>query len=180
MMTSQFIVRQLQSDSELAQCAELDHAYTTNCVWQMDARDDEGEILVRFRTARLPRGMLVAYPRDDATLRTTWQQRDCFLVAATDSLILGYVNMRVEASRSGWIQDLIVDAPVRRKRIGSALLEQAARWARLRKLHYLTLELQTKNYPGISFAQTHGFVFCGYNDHFYPNQDVALFFSKSL
>lgn len=180
MMTSQFIVRQLQNDPELSQCAELDHTYTTNNVWQMDMREDEGEILVRFRTARLPRPMGVDYPRNTAALRRSWSRQDCFLVAATDSLLLGYVNMRIEAPGTGWIQDLVVHAPVRRKHIGRALLEQAIRWARLQKLNYITIELQTKNYPGICFVQSHGFVFCGFNDHFYLNQDVALFFGKSL
>jgi ribosomal protein S18 acetylase RimI-like enzyme len=43
----------------------------------------------------------------------------------------------------------------------------------------MTLEIQTKNHPAISFAQKHGFQFCGYNERYYPNGDIALFFSRS-
>jgi ribosomal protein S18 acetylase RimI-like enzyme len=51
-------------------------------------------------------------------------------------------------------------------------------WARERNLSRLMLDLQTKNYPAISFVQKHGFQFCGYNERYYSNGDIALFFSR--
>jgi ribosomal protein S18 acetylase RimI-like enzyme len=173
---SQFIVRELCAEAELSRCIVLDHSYTTESVWQMDLREESEDTLVRFRAVRLPRAMQVTYPRDQRTLLDSWEKRDCFLVAAVDDVVLGYVNMRA----NGWIQDLVVGAPIRRRRIGSALLEQAIRWARLRNIPHLTLEMQTKNFPAISFARTHGFTFCGFNDHYYKNQDIAVFFGKGL
>lgn len=178
---SQFIVRELRADTELSACLALDSAYITDYVWQMDVREEGEDVLVRFRTVRLPRSMPVVYPRDNEALATAWQQRDCFLVAVTDDVVLGYVNMRVDAARTqGWIHDLVVGQPFRRRRIGSALLEQAVRWARLRDVGHLILEMPTKNYPGITFARKHGFAFCGFNDHYYANQDIALFFGKNV
>ena len=44
----------------------------------------------------------------------------------------------------------------------------------------LVLEVISKNQPGIRLAQKFGFEFCGYNDQYYPNQDVALFFGRAL
>ena len=41
-------------------------------------------------------------------------------------------------------------------------------------------ETQTKNYPAICFYRKHRFVFCGFNDRYYTNQDIALFFAQSL
>jgi RimJ/RimL family protein N-acetyltransferase len=38
--------------------------------------------------------------------------------------------------------------------------------------------LQSKNLPAIRLAQKFGYEFCGYNDQYYINQDVALFFAK--
>jgi len=177
---NQFMVRELRDERELAICARLDHSYQTAFVWQMDARQDGDDTLIRFRTIRLPRTIHAAYPRDAQALLRSWVVRDCFLVAAVDDIVLGYVNMRVDALRQGWLNDLVVGASLRRRRIGSALLEQAMRWASLHDLRALTIETQTKNYPAISFAQSKGFVFCGYNDHYYANQDIALFFSKRL
>jgi ribosomal protein S18 acetylase RimI-like enzyme len=178
---NQFVVRELRADSELALCLALEHAYSTDYVWQVDMRDDGEDMLVRFRTVRLPRTMPVAYPRDEHHLRQSWEKRDCFLVAAMDEIVLGYVHLRVDSSQTkGWIQDLVVGQPFRRRKLASALLEQASRWAGLRNLDHLTLEMQTKNYPAICFARKHGFAFCGFNDHYYMNRDIALFFGKNL
>lgn len=178
---SQFIVRELRPDAELALCLALDHSYVTEHVWQMDVREEGDETLVRYRTVRLPRFMDVAYPRDRENLSLSWERRDCFLVAAADDILLGYVNLRIDAVRTrGWIQDLVVGKSFRRRRIGSALLEQATRWAVLHHIDHLTLEMQTKNYPAIQFAQAQGFVFCGFNDHYYMNQDIAVFFGRNV
>lgn len=177
----QFMVRELRAETELNTCLALDHASMTDHVWQMDVRDESDDLQVRFRTVRLPRPMPIVYPRDSATLTAHWQQRDCFLVAVANDVILGYINMQSDRTQTkGWVYDLVVGQPFRRRRIGSALIEQAVRWARLRGIAHLTLEVQTKNYPGICFARKHGFVFCGFNDHYYMNQDIALFFGKKV
>jgi GNAT superfamily N-acetyltransferase len=178
---NQFVVRELRDASELTACLALEHTYATDHVWQVDMREDGDDMQVRFRTVRLPRTMQVAYPRDAQHLIQSWEQRDCFLVAAMDDVVLGYVHLRVDLSQAkGWIQDLVVGKPFRRRKIGSALLEQAERWARLRSLTHLTLEMQTKNHPAICFARKHGFGFCGFNDGYYINRDIALFFGKNL
>jgi GNAT superfamily N-acetyltransferase len=178
---SQFVVRELHGDTELVQCAQLDHTYLTDHVWQTDVREENEQIVVRFRTVRLPRSMSAVYPRDHDDLFRLWEKRDCFLVAAAGDVLLGYINMRIGADRSkAWIHDLVVGKPFRRRRVGSALLEQAERWAALHNIHHLTIDMQTKNFPGIQFARAQGFTFCGYNDHYYINQDIALFFGKNM
>lgn len=178
---SQFVVRELRNQAELQACSALDHSYHTEQVWQMDVRDDGDDMAVRFRLVHLPRTMQVCYPRDSEKLLQLWEQRDCFLVAVADDVVLGYVNMHLDSvNEKGWIRDLVVGAPFRRRRLGSALLEQAARWASMRGTRHLTLEMQTKNYPGIQFAHKHGFVFCGFNDRYYTNQDIAIFYGKTL
>lgn len=178
---SQFVVRALRSESELGLCLDLDHSTLTEYVWQMDMREEGDEIAIRYRTVPLPRPMEVAYPRDRDSLSQTWRQRDCFLVAAADDIVLGYVNLHVDTLHTkGWIQDLVVGRPFRRRRIGRALLEQATRWATLHQINHLTLEMQTKNYPAIQFARAQGFVFCGFNDHYYMNQDIAVFFGRGI
>jgi ribosomal protein S18 acetylase RimI-like enzyme len=177
---TQFVVRELVSEAELTACLQLDHTYSTDFVWQMDVREEGDELGVRFRTMRLPRTMQVPYPRDGETLAKFWEKRDCFLIAVTGDVVLGYINMRIDTIRKGWIHDLVVGAPFRRRHIGSALLEQGIRWAQLRRINHLTLEMQTKNHPAMIFARTHGFVFCGFNDHYYANQDIAVFYTKSL
>ncbi len=178
---SQFIVRQLQSEDELEACLVLERGFVTDHVWQMDMREEGDDINIRFRVVRLPREMHVDYPRDRAELLRSWRTRDCFLVAAADDVLLGFVNLRVDADGTrGWIRDLVVSEPFRRRRIGSALLEQASRWAALHQIRQLTLEMQTKNYPAIRFARARGFAFCGFNDRYYANRDIVVFFDRHL
>jgi ribosomal protein S18 acetylase RimI-like enzyme len=69
---------------------------------------------------------------------------------------------------------------LRRQGIGKALLLAAEDWAVHRGNFRLILELQSKNHPGISLARKRGYEFCGYIDRYYPNQDIALFFGKSV
>jgi len=38
--------------------------------------------------------------------------------------------------------------------------------------------MQSKNNPAIRMANKLGFSFCGFRDHYFPNQDLALFFSR--
>lgn len=178
---NQFVVRQAQTESDLAACSQLDHTYSTGHVWQVDLREESDDTSVRFRVVHLPRTIRVTYPRDRETLARAWKVRDCFLVATVGEAILGYVNMRVEGPGSnGWIHDLVVDQRVRRRKIGSALLDQALRWARLHDLRHVTADVQTKNYPALGFLRAHGFTFYGFNDHYYANQDIALFFGRAV
>jgi ribosomal protein S18 acetylase RimI-like enzyme len=64
--------------------------------------------------------------------------------------------------------------------VGSGLLSAAQEWAQERSHGRLILEMQSKNVPAIRLAQKFGYEFCGYNDHYYLTQDVALFFAKAI
>lgn len=162
-------------------CQLLDHSCSTDYVWQMILDKGDDQLQVVFRPARLPRSMKVHYPRSGEALLQSWQLHACFLVAELDEEMVGYVNVREEQSQeTAWVADLVVDQPHRLQGIGTALLRGARRWALDRKLRRLIVETQTKNYPAIRFLQKCGLVFCGYNDLYYPNQDIALFFGQAL
>jgi GNAT superfamily N-acetyltransferase len=148
----------------------------------MQARDNERSIEVQFDTVRLPRPMKVAYPRHRDELLPNWRQGECFLVAADSSgQSIALLDMATEAWLGvGWIRNLIVHRDHRRQGVATDLLRGARHWALDNELGKLMLEIQTKNYPAICFAQKHGFAFCGYNDRYYSNGDIAVFFSLNL
>ncbi len=78
-----------------------------------------------------------------------------------------------------WVTDLVVDPSLRRQGIGSALLLAAQEWSAGRPdSRRLVLEIQPKNHPAVNLAQKLGFDFCGYNDHYFANHDLAIFFAK--
>ena len=169
------------ASADLRPLTALDHGYSTDYVWQMDAREENEQTSITFRTVRLPRSMRVAFPRDSQQLLEAWNRRVCFLVAEEARLLKGYLNLTLAAApETGWIADFAVDRRFRRSGVGSVLLASAAHWARQNNLGRLIVETQSKNYPAICFAQKHGMAFCGYNDRYYPNQDVALFFGMVL
>jgi ribosomal protein S18 acetylase RimI-like enzyme len=159
----------------------LEHGYASDFVWQMELQRDEQKTDIIFRQVKLPRSVQVRYPRNPHVLSEDWEERDGILIASMDSNIVGYASlMNNMAPNSTWVTDLVVSRSQRRQGIGTALLIASQDWALQKKKRRIILEMQPKNFPAISLAQKLGFDLCGYNDHYYTNQDIALFFSKWL
>jgi ribosomal protein S18 acetylase RimI-like enzyme len=163
-------------------CCQLSPAYTTAYVWQMRTRETERSTDIHFDLIRLPRPMRVEYPRLPDELIEHWEQKGCFLVMQNEANeVLGFVDGLAQPWQNTlWIFNLVIAPSYRQQGAGSQLLQAAQSWAASQGLGQLTLELQTKNHPAISFAQKHGFQFCGYNEQYYPNGDITLFFSRSV
>ena len=161
---------------------ELDHNYMSDFVWQMEIQQqEEGQRQIGFREIRLPRSVRVDYPRPPKSLLVDWTQRDGLLVAVLSDEPIGYISMMLNiAPLTTWVTDLVVKRRVRRQGIGSSLLLAAQEWGLQHESRNLVLEMQPKNYPAIRMADKLGFDFCGYNDRYFANRDIALFFGKSL
>lgn len=167
--------------ADMNACLSLDHAVVTDHVWQMKVQGTNTRVGVTFDTVRLPRRMRAEYPRDVEQLVENWQRGEGFLAAEVDGEVRGYVDVLAWPwQQMGWIANLAVDRGYRRRGVGTALLRQARHWARQEGLRTLLAEATTKNYPALCFYQKLGFQFCGFNDHYYPNQDIALFFVQML
>lgn len=176
----EFAVRQAISQ-DIPDLIALDHDYSTDHVWQMSFSSAPNELGMVFREVRLPRPMRVTYPREARRLADDWGRRACVLLAEGQGLRLGYLAMlEGPAQDSGWISDLVVGSPHRRQGIGARLLNAARRWSMDRSLKHLFLEMQSKNYPAICLAKKMGFSFAGFSDCYYPDQDIALFFTLDL
>jgi ribosomal protein S18 acetylase RimI-like enzyme len=170
-------------ESDIPACLQLDHHYETNLVWQMTVDEKPGHWQIGFLNQHLPRTLETEYYPSPERLRLGRPSDQCFLVAVTREANepLGYLTMRNDPIYSiARIHDLVVSLPYRRQHIGTRLLSIARQWAKEHGLTSLMIEVATQNYPGIVFAQQSGFRFCGYNDHYFANQDIAVFFSQSL
>jgi ribosomal protein S18 acetylase RimI-like enzyme len=162
-------------------CLSLYHDVVTDHVWQMKVDEVESQVAVTFHTVRLPRKMRVSYPRDVEQVIDNWQRDEGFLVAEVDGEVRGYVDVLAHPWQGlGWVTNLTVDRGFRQRGIGRALLRHATQWAHEQGLPKVVVEATTKNYPALCFYQKLGFQFCGYNDHYYTNQDIALFFVRAL
>jgi ribosomal protein S18 acetylase RimI-like enzyme len=167
---------------DLNSCVLVDSSYVTDYVWQVRTQERPyEEMVVTLQTVKLPRSVRAKPPRDTDYLVQDWQRDECFLVADEEGEIRGYLDMTVQPWHStGWINDLAVVRQHRRQGIGTELLRTAFHWAREHDLRAIMLETQTKNYPAICLCRKHGFIFCGFNDHYYTNQDIAIFFVRGL
>ena len=103
------------------------------------------------------------------------------MVALNENAPIGYICVTEEQTSSlAWVTDIVVAPDHRRKGAASALLTGAQAWASARNVRHLILEMQSKNQACIHLALKFGYEFCGYNDQYYPTQDVALFFGRLL
>jgi GNAT superfamily N-acetyltransferase len=157
----------------------IDHSCLSDYVWQLELRREPGQVTSTFREVRLPRTIQVVYPRNPMSLADEWTRRDLVLVALDEQMPIGYVTATADrAAVVAWVTDLVVAPENRRKGAAAELLTAAQAWAMERGVQRLILEMQSKNQPCIRLAQKFGYEFCGYNDQYYPTQDVALFFAK--
>jgi GNAT superfamily N-acetyltransferase len=167
--------------TDIPKMIALDHNYATSHVWQLTLDVTEIQTQISFREVRLPREVHVNYPRVVRNLADDWTKRDALLLAEQGEQVRGYISLRLGlAPASAWLEDLVVDRIHRRQGIGTALVGAAQDWCARKGLHRITLEMQPKNYPAIQFANKLGFEFSGYNDQFYRDQEIAIFFSSFL
>lgn len=153
----------------------------TPYVWQMERLMDEGQWSIHFREIRLPRPVTIEYPRSADYMQPSWFEGATILVALLNDIQVGFLRMKPHQSpKTAWITDLVVREDMRRQGIASVLVIAAQDWASKHDMRRGILEMQSKNFPAIRMALKLGYEFCGYNDHYYANQDIAVFFAKYL
>ena len=167
--------------NDLPRLMAMDHSSQSDYVWQLEIHREPNQITANFREVRLPRSVEVKYPRNPFALADEWTRHDAILVALQEHNPVGYICLKEEhASAIIWVTNIAVAPEWRRKGAGSDLLTAGQVWALERGARRLILETQSKNQSCIRLMQKFGYEFCGYNDQYYPTQDVALFFGRAL
>jgi GNAT superfamily N-acetyltransferase len=167
--------------ADLSRLMGFDHSVTSESVWQLELRRDTGQITAAFREVRLPRSIAVAYPHDPYSLADDWIRRSMMYTAYSGPDPVGYISLVERGAASiVWVTDLVVHADYRRQGVASTLMTAAHEWAIPRSHRRMIMEFQSKNLPAIRLAQKFGYEFCGYNDQYYPTQDVTLFFGRTM
>lgn len=168
--------------SDLEHLVKIDHVYQSLYVWQMDRVIEEGQITIHFRQTRLPRPVAVETMGGHPLMKKeNWSRYQVVLAAVLDQVPVGYIGLSDQVTPlTVWVTDLAVRSDVRRQGIGSALLLAAQEWGVENGHRRVVLEIPSNNYPAMQLARRMNFEFCGYNDHYSPNQDIVLFFARSL
>ena len=86
------------TEADLAVLMAFDHGSTSERVWQLDLHREPRDLRVAatFREIRLPRPVVLRYPRDPVGLTEIWQRKPVMYVAATGIQPIGYA-VAVEA-----------------------------------------------------------------------------------
>jgi ribosomal protein S18 acetylase RimI-like enzyme len=169
------------NSADIPNLINIDHNYKSDYVWQMDIKREQEKTDIQFRQTHLPRSVRVEYPRSPKKMVDDWQHRSGILVAVHGGEVVGYISFDQNiVPMTTWVTDLVVMHRYRRQGIGSALILAGQEWAKQHKSYRIILEMQPKNHPAICLVQKLGYDICGYNDRYYVNQDIALFFAKPL
>lgn len=157
----------------------FEHGYHSTYVWQMDMDLTTETIKTDFNRRRLPRQVFVPYPRGREEIFGDLSQAEAFLAADLDGRPVGYIKVLADqTTRIARVSDLVVSAAFRRQGIASGLLMATMDLISHRKFSALILEMQSKNDSAVAMATKLGYRFCGFKDNYFPNADLALFFSR--
>ncbi len=174
------LIRQAVSP-DIEYLSHFDHCVKTDRVWQMSQSINESQIQTLFNETQLPRETRLTYPRSPDSLEARWKNYSSVLVACVEKSPVGYISISgLFSPEMIWVNDLVVDQLWRRKGIASSLFQAIRDWGLARKYSRITLEMSSKNYPAICLAKKLGFEFTGFNDNYFFNNDIALFFSRLL
>ena len=161
--------------------SSFEHGYYSEFVWQMGLDVSQDTAQADFRRIRLPRRIFITYPRSREEIFSEISKNEEMLIAVLQGNPVGYIKiLKDRNSKVARVLDLVVSSPIQRQGIGSALVLAMMDYLRQQGYHTLMLQMQSKNDPAIRMAEKLGFGFCGFQDHFFPNNELAIFFSRII
>ncbi len=191
---------------DIEPCYRMDHTTETDRVWQMTIQqNDFGAVAVAFKQEYLPRPVDLTHTADrrrlvdDPDAGRLWvvarryepeppplppaEIEDNVIMAAPPPKppVIGYVVARYDETQEVvWVDDVAVTPEYRRNRVATRLLDGVRQWAREQGAHRMLVAIPTKHVPMMTLAGQLGLTFCGYNDQYFLNHDIAVMFGIRL
>jgi ribosomal-protein-alanine N-acetyltransferase len=96
-----------------------------------------------------------------------------YLVARSEGTIVAYAGLMI-VDGEGHITNLAIDIPFRKKSIGTMMTLRLIEMARLKKVHWLTLEVRESNKAAQNLYKKFGFRSIGTRKGYYSDGENAL------
>ncbi len=163
--------------SDIPGLMALDHTIITSQIWQIESLKEDNEMTVRFLKTRLPRPLTLPYPKSIEDMADTWTDHSLFLTARLSDKLVGYLILSIDHDlRTAQITDLVVDSVARNQGIASGLILSIRNYLRNNGIRKLMIAAPARNQAVINLARKLQMNFCGYIDHYFLDQEAALFF----
>ena len=167
--------------TDIPHLVHFDHTVETTHVLQMETIVSNGNIDTSFKETRLPRSLVLPYPKPLDSMMDSWTRHGLFLVARLEVKLVGYLILELsEDTKTSLVTDLVVDSSSRRMGIASGLIISTRNWLKKKGFRRENLVMQAKNHAGIALAGKLKMDYCGYLDHYYTNRDTAIFFTSVI
>jgi ribosomal protein S18 acetylase RimI-like enzyme len=167
--------------TDIPELMGLDHTIITSQIWQIELFREDKEITVHFLKTRLPRPLKLPYPKNIESMADTWTDHSLFLTARLSGKLVGYLILSIDYElRTAQITDLVVDAISRNQGIASGLILSIRSYLRKNGIRKLMIAAPSRNQAVIELARKLQMNLCGYIDHYFVNQEAALFFSMVI
>lgn len=167
------------SDCPLLTKIDLD--FDSEFVWTSQIMEELDSYSINLQKIKLPKIIHVAFQANNSTALENMVKRKEVLIARYENQIVGF--SRIETDETGnqfIIKTGGVKPDYRKKGIGTAILTGVQEMAQQNRVSRLVFTLQAKNDPAIHFLMGRGFQFCGYQEFYFSNYEIALFFSKNI
>lgn len=167
--------------SDWAACWAMDVSFETDHVWQLQSSVQADVPMVGFVQVRLPRTVTLRDPLWGGSADPPQPEQGSLIVAEAGGGVDGFALVVPDAVRAVdtlWM--LAVRHHARRRGLGVRLARAAVEAARAGGRRALCATVQARNFPAIRTLQAAGFVLTGYDEYYYPSNDVGLRFAHRL
>ena len=166
---------------EYPQIAAMDLSFESDYVWKTQMLEGLDSFESSFQRIRLPKTIHVSFQAySPASLEALIRQREILSVRYEEKVI-GYLRLEQDETVNRMILKTGGITPgYRNKGIGTVLLDRVTEIASHNHLRSIVCMIQAKNDPAIRFLLSRGFVFSGYQEFFFRNMEIGLFFSKNV
>ena len=167
------------ADMPLLSAIDLD--FESEYVWKSQTIDDIDSYTVVFQNIKLPKIIHVPFQNISVEAVEAMVKRQEVICAHYDNQIAGFLRLEQDENTSRiLLKTGGVKQEYRRKGIGSAMLKVVETTAMNNEISRVVCTVQAKNDAAIRFLISHSYSFCGFQEFYFPNMEVALFFAKNI